>query len=518
MSQRVERVVIVGGGSAGWLTAGVIAAEHAGGADSQLRVTLIESPTVNPIGVGEGTWPTMRDTLRKMGVSETDFIRECDASFKQGSRFVRWVTGRDDDQYFHPFVLPQGYSESNLVTRWRDRYAATPFAEHVSFQPHLCMSGKAPKQVTTPEFAAVANYAYHLDAAKLGVFLKRHCTEKLAVEHILDDVLNVRTAESGDVVALETASGKTLAGDLFIDCSGFAALLLSKLYAVPFISRQDTLFNDRALALQVPYASEVTPIASHTISVAQAAGWIWDIGLPTRRGIGYVWSSAHGSDEEAERVLLEYAARTSGLAAEQLGTPRRISINPGHRKTFWTRNCVAVGLSAGFIEPLEASALVLVELSAAMISDDLPRTREVMDAVAKRFNERFAYRWDRVVEFLKLHYVLSRRTDSDYWIDNRRAGSIPERLQELLSLWRHRPPSRYDFFQVEEIFPSASYQYVLYGMGFSPDGVAPRQSDAPQRAEESFAERARVTERLLAGLPTNRELIDHIRQNGLQKI
>jgi 2-polyprenyl-6-methoxyphenol hydroxylase-like FAD-dependent oxidoreductase len=167
----VKRLVIIGGGSAGWLTAGVIAAEHRAKEGAGLEVTLLESPDIAPIGVGEGTWPTMRDTLRKIGVSEADFLRNCDASFKQGSKFDRWVSGREHDYYFHPFVLPQGYLETNLVAGWMKRHGTTPFADLVSFQPHLCAQGKAPKQAITPEYAAVANYAYHLDAGKFGTFL-----------------------------------------------------------------------------------------------------------------------------------------------------------------------------------------------------------------------------------------------------------------------------------------------------------------------------------------------------------
>ena len=172
----VKRLVIVGGGSAGWLTAALIAAEHRTKDGKGLEVTLLESPDVSPIGVGEGTWPTMRDTLSKIGVSEADFIRQCDASFKQGSKFQCWVDGREHDYYFHPFVVPTGYTETNLVAGWLKRHATTPFADLVSFQPHLCVQNKAPKQVATPEYAAVANYAYHLDAAKFGLFLRKHCT------------------------------------------------------------------------------------------------------------------------------------------------------------------------------------------------------------------------------------------------------------------------------------------------------------------------------------------------------
>jgi flavin-dependent dehydrogenase len=515
LSTRLKEVVIVGGGSAGWLTAGVLAAEHGSGTGSGIRVTLVESPDVQTVGVGEGTWPSMRDTLRKMGVSESAFITGCDASFKQASRFARWVTGADDDVYYHPFVLPQGYGQVNTVPLWLSRYRGHRFADVASYQPHLCEMGKAPKQFATPEFAAVANYAYHLDAGKFGQFLQKFCTEQLGVRHVVDHVQGIAAADGGDIRALETASRGRIEGDLFVDCTGFSSLLLGQHYKVPFISRKSTLFCDTALAMQVQYASPDSPIASHTLSTAQSAGWIWDIGLPSRRGVGHVYSRAHTSDEQAERELIAYVEATGG----QAGAPRKISINPGHRQVFWHRNCVAVGISAGFIEPLEASALALVELSAAMISDELPATRELMDVVAKRFNERFSYRWDRIVEFLKLHYLLSRRSDTDFWIDNRRSETVPSRLLELLELWRYRAPSRRDFHEIEEIFPAASYQYVLYGMGFQPEQKGPeRRSEDSARAEAQFREGDALTRKFLSGLPSNRELVDHVRMHGLPKI
>jgi len=506
----------VGGGSAGWLTAGILAAEHRVNTPDGLRVTLIESPDVNPIGVGEGTWPTMRDTLRKMGVSETDFIRECDASFKQASRFDRWVNGSQGDTYYHPFALPQGYGEVNLASQWRANHPDSPFADVVSHQPHLCRQGTAPKQITTPEWAAVANYAYHLDAGKFGKFLQKFCTEKLGVRHVLDHVRAINSADNGDIESLETQSHGPLEGALFIDCTGFASLLLGQHYGVPFISRKDTLFCDTALAVQAPYGAEDAPIASSTLSTAQSAGWIWDIGLPTRRGVGHVYSSAHTMDEEAERALRSYLEVTGGNS--ESCEVRKLSINPGHREKFWVRNCVAVGISAGFIEPLEASALALIELSAAMISNEMPATREIMDVVAGRFNDRFRYRWDRIIDFLKLHYLLSQRSDSDFWLDNRRDESVPTRLLELMKLWRYQPPSRSDFFQAEEIFPSASYQYVLYGMGFRPEDTPPRSSDDPGLADKFFKENSRLADKFLAGLPTNRELIKHVQTHGMQKI
>src|SRR6185503_13823292 len=169
----------------------------------------------------------------------------------------------------------------------------------------------------------------------------------------------------------------------------------------------DVLFCDTALAMQVPYESEASPIASHTISTAQSAGWIWDIGLPTRRGIGYVYSSRHSSADAAEGELRRYL----GPAGASLPV-RSIPIRAGHRETFWKRNCVAVGLAAGFLEPLEASAIVLIELSAKLIAEQMPVCREVMDLIAARFNSTTHYRWGRIIDFLKLHYVLTRRQDS----------------------------------------------------------------------------------------------------------
>lgn len=258
----VRRVVIVGGGSAGWLTAGVIAAEHAADGPVPLQVTLLEAPGIPTIGVGEGTWPSMRDTLRRIGLREADLLRDCDAAFKQGSRFNGWVDGRPGDHYHHPFVLPQGHGEADLVSAWLARHADRPFAELVSFQPQLCARGLAPKQASTPEYAAVANYAYHFDAGKFGQLLRAHCTQRLGVRHVLDEVVAVQSDAHGDIAALQTRAHGALAGDLFIDCTGLPALLLGRHYGVPLVSQRHVLFNDRALAVQVPYPSPDSPIAS----------------------------------------------------------------------------------------------------------------------------------------------------------------------------------------------------------------------------------------------------------------
>jgi tryptophan halogenase len=514
MAHPVRSIVIVGGGTAGWLTAGIIAARHQGRMQEGFSVTLIESPGVPIIGVGEGTWPTLRSTLEKMGVSETEFFRECDSAFKQGGRFAGWTTGAADDAYYHPLMLPQSFTQINLAPFWLRDGAGRTFCDAVCAQGAICDEGLAPKTITTAEYRAVANYSYHLDAGKFAPFLQRHCTAKLGVRHVLADVTEVKRTESGDIRSLLTTQAGEIAGDLFVDCTGFAALLLGKTLGVGFRDCGDVLFCDTALAVQVPYDTPDAPMASQTNATAQEAGWIWDIALPTRRGIGHVYSSRHSSEDAAHEVLRRY------IGADSANLPvRKIKIRSGHREIFWKHNCVAVGLAGGFLEPLESSAIVLVELSAKLIAEQMPANREVMDIVAARFNEVTGYRWGRIIDFLKLHYVLTKRTDSQFWIDNVDPATVPERLRNLLDLWKYQSPWYFDEFdRLEEVFPAASYQYVLYGMGFRTE-VEGRENPATESlAARTLKENLAVTRQMRAQLPKNRELIRKIHEHGLQPI
>lgn len=512
----MRRIVIVGGGTAGWITAGVLGSRFPRRGEQGVSITLIESRQQPPIGVGEGTWPTIRSTLKQIGISETDFLRDCDASFKQGSQFARWVDGSDTDMYWHPFTLPAGYIDRNVAPYWLEGPRERSFAHSVCFQPELCARGLAPKQITTPEYAGHANYAYHLDAGKFVPFLQRHCVEKLGVQHVYDEIAEVSCDESGLISHLVTRSGNRLPGDLFIDCTGFASLLIGKHFGVPFQSCKEVLLVNKAWAVQVPHADETTPIASATISTAQSSGWVWDIGLSSRRGVGYVYSSQHLTDEQALEELRAYLTARGDRHAEL--NFRNISIDCGYRQQYWKHNCVAVGLSAGFLEPLEASAIVMIELSAKSIANLLPGSREAMQHAARLFNQTFRYRWERIVDFLKLHYVLSRRTEP-FWSDNRRPDSIPDSLRAGLEYWRHHSPWHDDFAQREEVFSAASYQYILYGMGFATDGASWLLSDTERDlARESMLEAAKHGAGLAATLPTNRDLLTRIRRYGLQKI
>lgn len=493
MTGSIQRVVIVGGGTAGWLAAARLAARRA-----DLLVTLVEAPDIPTIGVGEGTWPTMRETLASIGIPESEFLRECDASFKQGSRFDGWVDGSAGDSYIHPFSAPPPGDMRDLLAAWQTAAPNAPFAAAMTPQAAACARDLAPRQRAMPDYAGALNYGYHLDAGKFAALLARHATGRLGVTRIAAEVTGVIAAENGDIATLELGGHPALAGDLFLDCSGQAAILIGGHCDGGWIDRSDVSFNDRALAVQVPTAPDA-PIAAQTVGTAPAAGWLWDIALPTRRGIGCVYASRFMGDDAARAVLADYIrTHVPGADVERL-QPRQLTFRTGHRERFWNRNCLSIGLSAGFIEPLEASAIVLIELSLKALIENFPASRAAMTIHADRFNELFRYRWDRIVEFLKLHYALSRRSEP-YWLAQRASETIPARLAQQLELWRDQPPSTWDFPRVDEIFSAASQQYVLYGMGWpARTNAAPSPTASARLAE--VRERARA---LAAALPANR--------------
>ena len=501
----MQRVVVVGGGSAGWITACVVAAEHRGA--GQVSVVLVESPDVPTIGVGEGTWPSMRATLQRIGVGEAELLRECDASFKQGTRFTGWRGAPSTDTYLHPFSWPLDYANVNPARHWLAGERAMSFADMVTPQAEVIRQGLGPKQALMPPYAFAVNYGYHLDAGKFAALLRRCAVDRLGVTHVRANVIGIDACEDGDIAALALDNGVRVAGDLFVDCTGYKALLIGGHFGQRLVSAADALFNDRAIVAQVPYANpETDAIAPVTQATAQGGGWIWDIGLPTRRGLGYVHSSAHTEADAAQRVLQRYIGETAPHAAEQEISYRAIPFAPGHREAFWVRNCVAVGLAAGFIEPLEASALALIEQAAAAIAEQLPRDREIMAVVAKRFNTKMHHHWQRIVEFLKLHYAASDRADTAYWRDHAARSSWPEGLREKMTLWQQQPPWHDDAPLLSELFPSASYQYVLYGLGFTPRYR--RVASAGDAAADAIIGRTREqAQRMAARLPTTRALV-----------
>lgn len=508
----VRKIIIVGGGSAAWLIASRLASRFKLNTD-HLQITVVESPQISTIGVGEGTWPTMRSTLKKIGLSESDFIRTCNASFKQGTCFRQWRNGRSDDQYYHPFELPKWHDTQYLSDDWRhySEEIAQTFDSAVSIQPSVCDQQLAPKNINNTEYQGVLNYAYHLDAAAFASLLRTRAIE-LGVRHIVDHIDSVHIDEQGAISHLMGKTGE-IKGDFYFDCTGFAGLLVHQTLGVDYIDLQKQLFVDSALAIQTPYSNNNEPIASATLSTAHAAGWIWDIGLQSRRGVGCVYSSDHMTQEAAFDELKRYVGEDTDISQA-----RSLQFKARHLKHFWRKNAVAVGLSGGFVEPLEASALVLIELTADWFCERFPADTAAMEPLAKRYNQVFTQHWQSIVDFLKLHYVLSERKEA-FWLDNREKNSISDTLQERLALWDVAGPSTADPDSQSQIFAWQSYLYIVNAMRSNTGRSHPKRSEHDNKAVQLHLETIeKMAAKASKVLPTNRSLLDRLQNNDMAKI
>ena len=507
--KKTEKILIVGGGTAGWLSAAYLARQLGAGNPDGVEITLVEASDIPVIGVGEGTFPSIRTTLGLLGIDEAEFIRKCDATFKQGIKFVNW---RDDPKkigehfYYNLFELPHMIEgKEQLAPYWflDQTQKKKHFCDSVTYQHAVCENVNAPKRPTDKQWYAPLAHAYHLDAGKLAAFLKSYCLDK-GVEHLIGKVDAVQRAEDGLIQSVKLQDGRVLQADLFIDCTGFSGVLIGKTMGEPLKPVGDILLVDRALAVQVPYKDKSGSIPSATLSTAHEAGWTWDIGLRHRRGIGYVYSSAHSTDERALELLRNY------VGCEFEKEPKLLKMRTGFRERHWIGNCVAIGLSGGFLEPLEATGIAMIEGAIRMLVDYFPRSGD-FEAASRPFNQSMKGRYEDAVRFVKMHYTLSKRNDNDFWIDNRKPETQPEGLKELLELWKYRLPYPFDFSSHHRAFSHEIYQYVLVGMGFEPD-YSVNKSAFPfvHRAKDEFARLDQAKQNAKAGLPSHRELIEKI--------
>lgn len=498
-ARSIKTIVIVGGGTAGWITAGLLGAKKDARGAPMFKVIVIEPPDIPAIGVGEGTWPSMRLTLSQIGVSEREFLKQTRASFKQGTKFVNWVHG-DNEVYYHPFELPQVNGEKRAVEAWQASDAKLPFAQFVGVQEALCEARRSPKQLTSRDFAGPMNYGYHFEADGMSRFLKQHCQDHLSVKLVADTMMGLKVGEQGDLTAIKTRENGEIAGDFFIDCTGFRGLLIKEHFGAKTIPLDHIFLADRALAARVPYHDEAE-IESTTLSVGQEAGWIWDVSLAHRFGVGYVHSSAYASEDQASETISHYLSGKGYNPADI--TFRTLEFNAHYVQECWIKNCVAIGLSSGFVEPLEASSIMLTETAARELADRLSQTNVDLPSEADRFNGKFRKRWAEVTHFLKLHYVLSQR-DEPFWRAHRESDTIPADLREDMARWSGDgvlPEPQ------QSLFPPESYQFVLYGMKHrqAANGVAASHDKA--LAASPHAHRLA---KLQALLPTNAQWLSQM--------
>jgi flavin-dependent dehydrogenase len=505
---RISSVTIVGGGTAGWVTAMVLNSALNGHGDGpRVRITLIESPNVPTVGVGESTVPGMPRLLQQLGVDEKQFIRQCNASFKLAVRFVHWH--EDDDgrplDYFSMFNAPlaiHGLNPSYHFHRFAGPERYSEFADALVPSGDLIRARRGPRRAEEGDYEGEVGYAYHVDAALFALFLRDLCVAR-GVEHLLDDVVDVQQGEGGFVTALKLKERGLLPVQLVVDCTGFRSRIIGQVLGEPFEPYSDVLLCDSALAVQIPHP-EPGRIEPCTRSTALGAGWAWRVPLHSRLGTGYVFSSRFRSDDEAIAEFLDFLGPQAKDAE-----PRVIHMRIGRMRRHWVKNCVAIGLSSGFIEPLEATAIYMIETAARWLVRHFP-DRAMSPQLADSYNRLTNTLYEEIRDFIVLHYYTSNRPEP-FWLAARREIELPAALAERLELWRTTLPNAIDT-PSDRLFDSWNYLNVLYCKGIFRDCSYPLEGSVSRADWDGFARRlTNLKRRLVAGLPDHFELLEAIR-------
>lgn len=423
-NEGIKNILIVGGGTAGWMAANLMAhrwAKHG------IKITLVESPEIGIIGVGEGSTPKFKDFFDSLNISEEEWMPACNATYKNGIRFTDWSTVPGFEEYFHPF----GCTIDTLTYQFfRDNAVYRRKGLNVDVNPnrYFLMSKLAENDlspIATKSFPFQFDYAYHFDSVLVGQFLRKKAKE-FGVKHIEGTVVQIDRNNEGDLTGIKLSDQQQINADYFVDCTGFASILLQKTLKVPFISFKENLFNDRAVALP----SEIsTAIPSETVSTALKHGWAWKIPLTNRFGNGYVYSSDHCTADEAEYELRSHLGQLDSEASA-----RHLKMRVGRAEKSWHKNCVAIGLSQGFIEPLEATALQFVHSSIETFITAF-EAGQFTAQHQNQFNQQINQNFEGIRDYIVLHYQTNSRNDTKYWIENRENTQISDNLRSMINCW-----------------------------------------------------------------------------------
>ena len=509
MSAKDFKIIIVGGGTAGWLSAAFLSQQLPISSGRNIQITLIEASDIPTVGVGEATVPSLRETLAACGISEVDFLKSCGATFKHGIKFVNWrKTPQDEvgESYFHPFGAPLQVGSVSPLRAWSKLSPEIRgnIADLFSIQSEMAETGRAPKHMKDRPYDGALSYAYHLDAGKFAEYLKQRFRAQ-GVNHIIGKVAKVDIQpDSDNIRSLEMEDGTTHSADLYIDCTGFAARLINADKQNEFIDKTDVLFVDRAVTTRLP-TKGISSINGYTTCTAQSAGWIWDIVLQNRRGVGHVYSSKYIDDTQAKSELAAYLK----CDEDELET-RKLNMRIGYHQKQWRGNSVAIGLSSGFLEPLESTGIYLSEMANWALVDLLPRFMAGGNPQAQ-YSQAMSHHYENIVDFLKLHYAISGRRDSDFWRDNTDLNTWPNTLKHHLESWQNDVPSVYDFDRSIQCFSATNYQFVLYGMGW-PGHDQPSDMNETTKAllEQLAIRRSRLKEFVLRDTVSNSEIFGSI--------
>jgi tryptophan halogenase len=487
------RVVVLGGGTAGWMSAAALAKLLG----PLVSVTLVESEDIGIVGVGEATLPHIRGFVERLGIDEAAFMQATHATYKLGVDFRDF--GRIGESYIHPFGTfgeeVAGVPFHHYWLELQRQGRAEPLGAY-SFAVTAALADKFRPPTTDGSLSSTYGYAYQFDATLFGPFLREHAG-KLGVERIEGRVVEVRRdPESGDVTALELQDGRTVDGDLFVDCSGFRSLLLGDALGEEWEDWSPWLPCDRAAAMPCAHVRE--EIEPYTTAVAMPAGWRWRIPLQHRIGNGYVFSSAFISEDEACETI------RGAAEGEQLAEPRVLRFRAGRRKNSWRHNVIGVGLSSGFLEPLESTSIYLAQMAITYLIELFPLGPAIDPRDRDEFNRLVDMEYDRVRDFLILHYHATTRDDSEFW-NHVRTMEVPDTLAEKMALWRET--GRVEKYS-DGLFYDASWIAVYIGQGVLPRRHDPRtRLPDPEQMTRAMAALQDAIREEMAAMPGHRAFL-----------
>jgi tryptophan 6-halogenase len=468
----IRKIVIVGGGTAGWMAAMILANSLV---RKGVEITVVESPAVGIIGVGEGSTPWLRGFFDSLGIEESEWMPECNATYKCGITFDRWSTKPGFESYFHPFAsMLDNLTMTQFVHNSQARVNGADVDAHPDrffIASRLAQGHLAPKP--SRNFPFDVWYGYHFDAVLLGQFLHKKALQR-GVAYKSCHVTHASLNEKGEIASIATREGETIAADLFVDCTGFGGMLIQKTLGTPFVSFANNLFNDAAVAMPSPMGDF---IPSQTISTALRHGWRWKIPLTSRYGNGYVYSAAFCSADEAERELRE----SLGL----LDAPteaRHLKMKIGRVTQHLNKNCLAVGLSQGFIEPLEATALLFIQRTVTAFVE-LLEAGDLGESARAQFNQRINDHFEGTRDYIVTHYKTNSRTDTDYWRANADNTNLSDSLMQLYGVWmagKSLAPA-IGAQKIGKGYPTFSWYCIMSGMGIFPEELRP-----PSAAEKRY--------------------------------
>ena len=453
------QLIILGGGTAGWMAANLFVKKWP---NEQVKVTLVESPEIPIVGVGEGSTPTLKRFFNLINITEKEWMPHCNATYKVNIKFKQWSPNSGIEYYSHPFT-------TQVDTFTAPLFISNSFNRRLGMNVHitpedfllngwLAREGKGP--ITPENFPFIMEYGYHFDSHLLGQFLAT-LAESRGVIHRRESISHCEQNSSGDIDSLVTEEGERITGDFFVDCSGFSAFLMQKTLNIPFESFKDNLFNDAAVVMASELEKEI-PV--ETVSTALSAGWCWKIPLANRFGNGYVYSSDFITPEQAE---IEFRKYIGCLDSEQ--DCRHLRMKVGQLSKHWSNNCIGLGLSQGFIEPLEATALHLVQVSIELFTELFEKSGFNNDN-REIYNQRIHNRFEKVRDYIVAHYKLNTRTDSDYWVENRENMNLSDSLTAILDTWFQRGDlmEEIEKQKLNSHFDVVSWNCLLSGYGAFP--------------------------------------------------